>query len=67
MLQPEPNLSPRDLELLEGGLFAINQAHNEGKLTLKQWVRLSAEWRRRIIEEQDEMLGGDYAQDCLDS
>lgn len=64
MLQPVPN--PRDRELLEAGLFAINQAFNEGKITLKEWVRLTAEWARRVLDD-DEDVEGCYSSECLDS
>lgn len=64
MLQPQP--SPRDKELLDSGLFAINQACNEGKITLKERVRLSSEWEHRILDD-DEDVEGCYSPDYLDS
>ncbi|HLW02169.1 MAG TPA: hypothetical protein VKT82_26175 [Ktedonobacterales bacterium] len=64
MLQSQ--LNPRDQELLELGLFAINQAHNEGKINLKEWQRLSAEWARRVLDD-DEDVEGCYSSECLDS
>ena len=65
MLQPD--LSPRDQELLDVGIFAINQAHTEGKITLIEWIRLRREWAARVLEDPDEMIDGAYADSCLDS
>ena len=35
------------------GLFAINHAYNEGKITFKEWLELSREWALKIIEQYD--------------
>lgn len=64
MLQPQP--SPRDKELLDSGLFAINQAFNDGKINLKEWVRLTTEWAHRVLDD-DEDVEGCYSDQCLDS
>jgi hypothetical protein len=63
----QPGLSPEDEELLNAGLLAINQAHVEGKITLKEWVRISREWANRVLRDRDEMFSGDLPGDCLDS
>ncbi len=65
MLQPQP--SPRDKELLDFGIYAINQAYNEGKITLKEWVRLRFAWMSRVLEDTDEMIEGNYSDQYLDS
>lgn len=65
MLQPQP--SPCDDELLSFGLNTISQAYNDGKITLKEWVRLRFAWIGRVFEDTDEMIEGAYADDCLDS
>jgi hypothetical protein len=33
------------------GLLAITHAYNEGKLTFKEWMRLSREWAEGIIQQ----------------
>lgn len=65
MLQPQPN--PRDDELLSFGLNAINQACSDGKITLKEWVRLRHDWTVRVLEDPDEMIEGEYSDHFLDS
>lgn len=64
MLQPQPN--PRDEELLEAGLLVIWQELRKGNITLKEFMRLSIEWKRRIADD-DEDVEGCYSNECLDS
>lgn len=65
MLQPQPN--PRDQELLNYGLAEINAALHDGLITLKEWVRIRADWVHRIVDDPDEMIADAYADSCLDS
>lgn len=39
-------------ELLTYGILAINQAHNEGKLTFKEWLTLSGEWAKEVLKDK---------------
>lgn len=64
MLQPQPN--PRDEELLEGGMIVIWNALREGKINIREFMRLSAEWKQRV-RDTDEDVEGCYSSDTLDS
>ena len=33
------------------GILTINYAYNEGKLTFKEWMKLSREWSLKMIEQ----------------
>ena len=39
-------------ELLTYGILAINQAHNEGILTYKEWLTLSQEWAIGVLKDK---------------
>jgi len=64
MLQPQPN--PRDEELLEEGMLAIWQELRKGNITLKDWFKLSVEWRQRVLDD-DEDVEGCYSPHTLES
>ena len=56
--------SSSDEDVLASGLLGINQAYTEGKITLKEWMRLTHEWAVSVQAEHDEMLDDDRP-DCL--
>lgn len=55
--------SSSEEDWLAYGLPAINRAYTEGKITFKEWVRLTHDWAVRVLAEQDEMLDDDLP-DC---
>ncbi len=52
----KPDVSDKTSSVPTYGLLAINHAYNEGKITFKEWLKLSREWAEQMVRQYGRVM-----------